>query len=114
VQRRADAGVAARPFQLGGNDAGVVEHQTVARAQQRRQVAHAVIGDAVALDQQHPRRVARFGGAQRDAFGRQFEIEEVDVHGAAQVPGSVTSFSPAGSSVGAAEGTKAGGLSAAI
>ena len=34
----------------------------------------------VALDQQHPRRIARPRRAQRDAVGRKLEIEKVDAH----------------------------------
>ena len=43
VERRADARLAPPAFELGRNDPGIVEHQYVARPQQRRQVAHGAI-----------------------------------------------------------------------
>ena len=43
VERRADACLAALPFELGGNDFGVVEHQHIARLEQIRKIQHLVI-----------------------------------------------------------------------
>ena len=81
VQRRADPRFAARAFQLGGNDAGVVEDQDIARAQQARQVAHRQVGKVPCPRHlQQPCGIARAGGAQRDIFRREVEVEQVYAH----------------------------------
>ena len=84
VQRRADARLAAPPFELGRDDLGVVEHQHVAGPQQLRQLEHLTVGDLAALDQQQPRAVARPRRPQRDPLRRKLEIEQVDAHRAAR------------------------------
>ena len=80
VQGGADPRLAAPAFELGGDDAGVVEHQHVAAPQQRRQIEDGLVGDASPVDQQQPRRIARARGPQRDPVGRELEIEKVDAH----------------------------------
>ena len=86
VQRRADLclPVGAAAFELGGDHAGIVEHQHIAGVEKARQIAHAPVfkrrvGPA---HHQHPRRIARAHRAQRNAFIRQVEIEKVHFHGA--------------------------------
>ena len=81
MQRCADLGVSARSFKLGRNHPRVVEHQAIARAQQRREVAHAAVRYRAAIDDEHARRVTRTRRAERDALGRQVKIEGVDAHG---------------------------------
>ncbi len=85
VQRRADgravAVARAGAFQSRRNDAGVVEHQHIARLQQVGQVGNAAVFRAIgAVQHQHPCGIARHDGAQRDAFGRQLEIEQIYAH----------------------------------
>ena len=59
----------------------VVDDQRVAGAEEIRQIADAAVGErAVRADHQHPRRIARNRRRQRDALGRQVEIEQVDAH----------------------------------
>jgi hypothetical protein len=53
-----------RPFELGRNDAGIVEHQHVAGAQQLRQVAHVAIGEGP------PPRTTSIRAASRGRAGR--------------------------------------------
>ena len=81
VQRHADPRLAAPAFELGGDDARVVEHQHVAGAQQVGEVGDAAVAQPLALDDQHARRVARARGAEGDAVGGQVEVEQVDLHG---------------------------------
>ena len=72
VQRRADPRLAATALELRGDDAGVVEDQQVAaRAAAPGRSATPRVARRVAVEHQQPRRVARGGGAQRDAVGRQ-------------------------------------------
>ncbi len=40
----------------------------------------AIVERAVRRDDEHARRVARAGGRERDALGRQVEVEEIDAH----------------------------------
>ena len=86
VQRRADLRLAigTATFELGGDDAGVVEDEDVAGVQQAGQIAHApvLIGRICPPHHQHPRRIARAHGAQRDPLLRQVEIEQVNLHAA--------------------------------
>ena len=63
--------------------AGVVDHQRIAGIEQVRQVA-----DAAILQPRPPGRTTRsraasrgYSGPQRDALGRQFEIEQIGAHG---------------------------------
>ena len=79
VQRGTDRCIAAPPGELCRDNTGVVEDQAIARAQQRWQVADHMICQ-VALNNQHPRRIARAGRAQRNAFGGEFEIKKIDAH----------------------------------
>ena len=66
----------AAALELRGDHSRVVEHQHVARAQQPRQVAYGAVGEGpLALHHQHPRRITGARGPQRDALGRQLEIE---------------------------------------
>lgn len=84
MERRTDLGftISAAAFELGRDHAGVVEDQHIARVQQARQVAHAAILErrVGAAHHQHPRRIARTHGAQRDPFGRKVEIEKINFH----------------------------------
>ena len=82
VQRRADARLAAQlhPLELRRDDAGIVEHQAVARVQQAWQIAHRRIGHAAALHVQHFRRIARARRAQGDPFLGKVEVEFVNAH----------------------------------
>ena len=86
VQRRADLclTVGAAAFELGGDDAGVVENQNVAGAEQPRQVAHTAILErrVSPAHHEHVRRIARAHRPQRNALGRQNEIEQINLHGA--------------------------------
>ena len=86
VQSGADPGLAPSAFELGGDDARVVEHQHVAAPKQGRQILHIVIGDGAAFDPEQPRRVARVRRPQRDPIGGKVEIEEVDAHAAGRRP----------------------------
>ena len=84
-QRRFDGGdggaAHANAVEPRGDDARVVDDQRVARLQQPRQVEHMrVVEPAVRRDDQHPRRVARARRRQRDALGRQIEVEQIDAH----------------------------------
>ena len=64
------------------DDPGVVDDERVAGLEEIRQVGDARVGQrAVRADDQHPGAVARRGGRERDALGRQVEIEGVDAHG---------------------------------
>ena len=94
VERGADAGVAPSPFELGGDDARIVEDQTVARPQPLRQVAHPGIGHRTASHHKHPRRIARARRAERNALGRQIEIEGVDAHYRDRACGRVSAGAP--------------------
>jgi hypothetical protein len=70
VQGGADPRFAALAFELGRDHAGIVEHQHIARAQQRGQVAHAQIGQrGPSRHMEHPRRIARTRGAQGNGLG---------------------------------------------
>lgn len=80
MERRADPRLSPHAFQLGGDDAGVVEHQQVARAQGGGQVAHSLVAGSGPVQDQHARRIARGCRVERDPLGRQGEIEKVDVH----------------------------------
>ena len=69
VQRRADFRLAAAAFELRGDHAGIVEHQHVAAAEQSGEIGDPGIAQPLGPHHQHPRRIARPRGAQRDAFG---------------------------------------------
>ena len=75
--------VSAAAFELGGDHAGIVEHQHIAGTEQRGQILDAAIlkRSIAPTHHQHPRRIARADGTQRNALGRQFEIEQVYLHG---------------------------------
>ena len=82
VQGGADAGISPPAFQLRRDNAGVVEHQTIASAQQPRQIAHMGMGKRrVPRDHQQPCRIARVNRAQGYALWRQVKIEQVNAHG---------------------------------
>ena len=69
--------------EAGGNDARVIDHQNVARPEHVRQVAdHAILDLVLAAptNNKHTGAIARHCRPQRDAFGRQIEIEEIDAH----------------------------------
>jgi hypothetical protein len=73
----------AAAFELGGNHLGVVDDELVAGLQPLRQLGDAaVMQRAVRLHHEHARRIARAGGPQRDAGGREFEVEKIGAHGA--------------------------------
>jgi len=84
VQRGADFGVPAMSLKLRRDHACVVEDEAVAGPQPLRQVAHAGIDDAAAIDDQHPRGVARARRAERDALAGQIEVESIDAHGSSR------------------------------
>ena len=89
VQRGADFRIAPPTFELCGNNARIVENENIAGPQHLRQVPHAAILERAAFaHDQHARSIARPRRAQRDAFYRQFEIEEVNFHCAAPSAGS--------------------------
>ena len=78
---RAAADAAAR--QPRRDHLGVVDHQRIAGIEQVRQVAHALVRKlrrAARPHHQQPRRIARRNRPQRDALGRQVEIEQVGAH----------------------------------
>ena len=88
VQHDLDAGrglaAIAPPPEPRGNDAGIVQHQGIARPQQLDEVTDAAILERlgrVGADDEQPRCVARTHGPQRNAFLGQIEIKETDVHG---------------------------------
>ena len=81
VQGRADPRITARALKLRRDDARIVEHQQIAWPQRRGQVADAAIVRGVAVEHEQARRIARHRRAQRDPLGRQFEVEQIDVHG---------------------------------
>ena len=65
---------------------GVVEDECIARPQQGDEITHAAILEWVGRvrpHHEHPRRIARADGPQRDPVFRQVEIEEPDIHGVA-------------------------------
>ena len=85
-QRDGDVGAKvaapAHALQRRRDDARVVEHQRIAFAQQRGEIAHAAIGErrlARRHDEQ-PRCIARAHRMQRDALLRQLEIEQIGAH----------------------------------
>lgn len=81
VNLRGCFAAAAHALQLCGDNSGVVEHQHVARLQQRGQIAHGEIFKRFAgADFQQPCGVARLGRAQRNALFRKIEIEKIDTH----------------------------------
>ena len=81
MQRCADFRFTPAALELGGNHAGIVEHQHIASAQQPRQVAHRqVLKRARSSHQQQPRRIARTRRAQGYPFWRKLEIEQVNAH----------------------------------
>ena len=75
--------VSAAAFELGGDHAGIVEHQHIAGTEQRGQILDAAIlkRSIAPAHHQHPRRIARAHGTQRNALGRQVKIEQVYLHG---------------------------------
>ena len=75
IQRDADPCVAAPCGKLRRDHPRVVDHQHIARPQQRRQFTHHAIRKTIARDVQQPRRVARAGGMLGDAVRRQVEVE---------------------------------------
>ncbi len=85
MQRDADArrDALAHPLaeQLGGDDAGVVENERIARPEQVGQLTDDVILRRRArLHDEQACRVARAGRPERDALIRKIEIEKVDAH----------------------------------
>jgi hypothetical protein len=65
------------------NDSRVVDGENVAGRKLIRQVEDRAVLEARRAMwpyNEEPRRVARFCGAQRNAFGRQIEIEAIDAH----------------------------------
>jgi hypothetical protein len=110
VERGADPGLSAHALELGGDHAGVVEHQAIAGPQLAGQVGDAQIACLGAVEDEQARRIARRGGAQRDPVVRKLEVEKVYVHGyvsagaGARYCGSVAFTSPGGSALGASAG----------
>ena len=75
---RANAG------QPGGNDAGVVDNDHVARPQQAGQIADALIlqqRNALRIDVEQARALSRLCRAQRNPLFGEFKIENIDAHG---------------------------------
>ena len=75
MQRHRNLRLAAHAGEPRGNDPRVVEHQQIARIQQRGQIAHHAVFEPGPGDAQQARGVARLDGALRDAVLRQIEIE---------------------------------------
>ena len=70
--------------QPGGNDAGVVDNNHVARPQQAGQIADAPVDQqrvALWIDVEQARAFARLCRPQRDPFFGEFKIENIDAHG---------------------------------
>ncbi len=72
-------------MQLRRDHPCVVEDEDIAAPQQARQVAHRPVRKGrrplpAWLDDQHPRCVARAGGAERDQALGELEVEFVDAH----------------------------------
>ena len=64
--------------QLGGDHAGVVEHERIARLEQIRQVEDRLVGKRLAcvrIDDEQPRRVARSRGPKRDQLLGKMVVE---------------------------------------
>ena len=88
-------------FELGGNDACIVEDERIAGLQQRRQIANdEIVECAIGFDRQQLCAVARVRWAKRDIVLREIEIEKIDAHWS--VPGikdAAVRFPAAASSV---------------
>ena len=76
---------AARSEQPRRDHAGVVEHQQVARAKQRRQIAHTAILERLRSDHQQAGGISRPHRILRDQLRREDEIEQIDAHGGASL-----------------------------
>ncbi len=75
----------ARALQFGGENAGVVDHQHVARLQDVQQVGNVAVKQRFAwANDQHASAVPRFGGVERYPIFRQLEIELGNEHRRAQ------------------------------
>ncbi len=76
VQSGSNFGITPLTLQLCWNDSGIVKHQTIAIAEQRRQIPHLPVGKrAVACYTEHPGCIAWYDGAQRDPLGGKVKIE---------------------------------------
>ena len=62
MKRGSDARIPSLAFELRGDDAGVIEDEDVAAVEQPGQVEHGLVRNAVTLDQQQARGIARPGG----------------------------------------------------
>jgi hypothetical protein len=88
MQRRLDRGLGiaaadAAACQTRRDDPGIVDHQSVARPQEVRQVAHRAVLEFRHLPGAHdqePGGVAGRDRTQRDPVGRQMEIEQIGAH----------------------------------
>ena len=81
VQRNLHPRLAPPAHQPGRNYPGVVEHQQVARPQQRRQLEDTAVAGPVRPDRQQPGMIARPDRMVGDSGGRQNEIEIGGFHG---------------------------------
>ena len=75
VKGDADAGLAPAAGEPCRDHPCVVDHQKIARPQQRRQVPNDPVMDGRAIEIEKPRRIPRAGGFGRDGFRRQLIIE---------------------------------------
>ena len=69
--------------EAGGNDARIIDDEDIARPKHVRQISDRAILESLLgsrAHDEHARRIARRRGPQRNAFGRQIEIEEIDAH----------------------------------
>jgi hypothetical protein len=82
VKGRSDPGLSAPPFELGGDDARIVEDEDVPGAQEIGQVGDPMIREGIRPDEEQSGRVARLSRPQRDSLGRELEVEQVDAHSA--------------------------------
>ena len=66
----------------GGNHAALVGHHAIALPQERRQIAEAPVHPRPprAVHDEESRGVARLGGLLCDQLGRQFIVEQRDIH----------------------------------
>ena len=81
MQGCANRRIAAPPLKLCRNNPRVVEDQTVALAQQLRQIAYRPVGKAsITGNRQHPRRIAWHNRTKRNPLGRKLEIKKVNAH----------------------------------
>ena len=69
------------PDEARWDHARVIDHDCVARLQQIWQVAHdPVFGYTTRAHDQEPRRIPGRYGTQRNALGRQIEVEKIGAH----------------------------------